>query len=766
MKLRENEVRTKHWGQIKEGYTSNIKWIFMLALLLVITIVVPNGKMAHAEEIGDLTSDGYSFDTDTKKLTIATDNGVTAWRRDTKIAKAEVRSVEMRDGIKKIGNQAFYYCIKLEEVIIPESVTSIESNAFAGCSSLEEVTIPESVTSIGEEAFYECSSLREVTIPESVTSIGEAAFYQCSSLRKVTIPEGVTSIEPSTFFWCSSLEEIEIPEGVTSIGSGAFRSCIFLRNIEIPKGVTTIEDYTFYGCNFLGTIEIPEGVTSIGKYAFTATGFRNVEIPEKVTSIGASAFEKCGSLNEVTIQSNIVSIDNTAFNACKRLSTVTVPNGTITVTANLYYAGSVYIIPNSVTNFSITEEPKTGFEFSEWEGSDTSAIDNLTNSSITYEMLSAGRDVTFCANYKLMSSTVAIVESVDGNSYTSSGKRVSLKKGDSTKTGANNNGTWVFVDVLEGVYSICIDDVDTGRVINKTDAVAVNDTLDFYTIKFAVSDEGSAKGSTISATYDSTEITSGTVVLGGKKLIITVVGSGNNNYTWSGTGVSGNTDKITKDALAETVDANCVVTDKSTSTPDPTPSTIPTETTEAEPVVISAVDMVRVTPSVVTVIQGKTKSFTAKVIGTEDASKDVTWSVEGNTSSSTVVSADGVLTVGKDEKATSIIVKATSKEDNTKSAYATVKVVAKKGTTFTAGNYTYIITDDSFDGTGTVTLTGVAKGKTVTTVNVPETAKYKGIEYDVTAIGEKAFYQNKNIKKATIGNNVTVIGKNSFRECP
>ena len=86
-------------------------------------------------------------------------------------------------------------------IVIPESitigyskysVTSIGIKAFYGCISLTSVTIPNSVTSIGEGAFAGCSSLTSVTIPNSVTSIGNSAFSGCGYLTSVTIPNAVT----------------------------------------------------------------------------------------------------------------------------------------------------------------------------------------------------------------------------------------------------------------------------------------------------------------------------------------------------------------------------------------------------------------------------------------------------------------------------------------------------------------------------------------------------------------------------------------------
>ena len=62
--------------------------------------------------------------------------------------------VAIPNGIKKIGESAFFECKSLKNVIIPTSVTSIEGYAFSYCSSLTSIVIPDSVTSIGDGAFY------------------------------------------------------------------------------------------------------------------------------------------------------------------------------------------------------------------------------------------------------------------------------------------------------------------------------------------------------------------------------------------------------------------------------------------------------------------------------------------------------------------------------------------------------------------------------------------------------------------------------------
>ena len=57
--------------------------------------------------------------------------------------------------------------------------------AFFECLYLEHINIPDGVTSIGNSAFYYCTSLTSVTVPDSVTSIGDYAFSGCPSLTDI-----------------------------------------------------------------------------------------------------------------------------------------------------------------------------------------------------------------------------------------------------------------------------------------------------------------------------------------------------------------------------------------------------------------------------------------------------------------------------------------------------------------------------------------------------------------------------------------------------
>ena len=91
----------------------------------------------------------------------------------------------------------------------------------------------------------------------------------------------VISIGEYAFASCSSLTSATIPNSVTEIGSGAFRECSSLTSITIPNNVTSIGSFAFYNCSNLTSVTIGNSVTSIGDYAFyECSGLTSVHITD------------------------------------------------------------------------------------------------------------------------------------------------------------------------------------------------------------------------------------------------------------------------------------------------------------------------------------------------------------------------------------------------------------------------------------------------------------------------------------------------------
>jgi hypothetical protein len=215
------------------------------------------------------------------------------------------------------------------------SIDLVTLKAMATTSSLATLDLSEATVSgnvIPNNAFFNCIKLTSITIPNSVTSIGHYAFAYCSGLPSVTIPNSVTSIGNSAFEFCTSLPSVTIPNSVTSIGDAAFTYCSGLTSVTIPNSVTSIGHYAFANCQGLTSVTIPSSVISIGNAAFQwCTGLTSVTIPSSVTSIGGAAFQNCSSLKSVYVYnstpSNIILGGSNIFSGISNPATLYVPGG-------------------------------------------------------------------------------------------------------------------------------------------------------------------------------------------------------------------------------------------------------------------------------------------------------------------------------------------------------------------------------------------------------------------------------------------------------
>lgn len=200
-------------------------------------------------------------------------------------------------------------------------------------SSLYDVDIPAeldgyTVTGIGYHAFYECVYLREVTIPESVTSIGDRAFDGCSALTTLSLGEKIKTIGNCAFENCTSLTGVTIPQSVTSIGYYAFEGCTHLNPLTIKGPITLMGNYAFAGSTYLTSLTLCDDIQTIGNFAFVgSTSLKTVTLPKNLTSIGEYAFADCSELESITIPEKVETIEPDTFNGCSNLESIMLPAG-------------------------------------------------------------------------------------------------------------------------------------------------------------------------------------------------------------------------------------------------------------------------------------------------------------------------------------------------------------------------------------------------------------------------------------------------------
>lgn len=89
---------------------------------------------------------------------------------------------------------------------------------------------------------------------------------------------------------------------------------------------------------------------------------------------------------------------------------------------------------------------------------------------------------------------------------------------------------------------------------------------------------------------------------------------------------------------------------------------------------VSSISSVSISPGTTIVSKGSSYAFVAFVTGQNDYSREVSWSVDGQTSQNTYIDGSGILHVGSDENSSSLLVKAVSRQDSNYSATALATV--------------------------------------------------------------------------------------------
>ena len=231
---------------------------------------------------------------------------------------ADILEIKAADGVEYVEEGAFIGCASLTELTVPYGgvfgmlfgAEKFENNAGYVPSTLETVTLTK-ITDLSDNAFYYCMSIRRINLPDTVKTIGKAAFFNCSRLEKAEIGADVVSVGENAFARCSSLVKISVnrnnayyadDDGVLysyDDGTGTAKILAYPQkrsgaDYEISLiiedryyTVTEIGGYAFY-YSALAEVEIPDTVTAIGEYAFAYSSVNSLRI--RTDDIGKNAF--------------------------------------------------------------------------------------------------------------------------------------------------------------------------------------------------------------------------------------------------------------------------------------------------------------------------------------------------------------------------------------------------------------------------------------------------------------------------------------------
>lgn len=237
--------------------------------------------------------------------------------------RSDVEEVILPNGLKTIGEAAFYQCSSLKKINFPEKLERIKHFAFKSCTALESVDFPKEMLYIESSAF-ENSGLKHVTLPEKLIHHdrnGENIFAE-TALETVNIPRNF-SLETGMFADCHQLKSVKISCG-KSVSKNCFAGCENLEDISLDS-ISWFGDGAFKRCKSLKTKELTlYPYQHVHSNVFVECSFEKVHI-ENINELGTGVFKKCNLLKEVTINApkTGASVNIGTFEGCSNLETVT-----------------------------------------------------------------------------------------------------------------------------------------------------------------------------------------------------------------------------------------------------------------------------------------------------------------------------------------------------------------------------------------------------------------------------------------------------------
>ncbi len=184
----------------------------------------------------------------------------------------------LRDGtLVIIGYEGSEKNLVIPSCINNTAVKKIEKSAFYGNTMITSVTFEKGIAVIGDEAFFGCTSLCDIIIPDSVNAVGYFAFaetpwFNAQDDEYVIVGDGVllkyngkavSIVIPSikdvhyisdSFRNCKNIICITVPDTVKIIGAYAFAGCSSMTTINLPADIMYMSGTCFDGCINLETI--------------------------------------------------------------------------------------------------------------------------------------------------------------------------------------------------------------------------------------------------------------------------------------------------------------------------------------------------------------------------------------------------------------------------------------------------------------------------------------------------------------------------------
>lgn len=96
--------------------------------------------------------------------------------RKSGCAFSHLEHIELHDECEI--TESSFFCSHLTKIKIPYIMNEVPDECFCGCTLLTDVDL-NAIEQIGEEAFYNCINLKTLFIPDDIVFIADSAFNNC-----------------------------------------------------------------------------------------------------------------------------------------------------------------------------------------------------------------------------------------------------------------------------------------------------------------------------------------------------------------------------------------------------------------------------------------------------------------------------------------------------------------------------------------------------------------------------------------------------------
>lgn len=258
----------------------------------------------------------------------------------------KMTSFELGVNVSLIGDDAFYNCYRLTEIIYDAGYLGVtigsENNGGIAKYALVVHDGDESLVTTDDDGYVVLSKGNEkilvsyvggdteLVIPSSVTNVNALALCDMDKLVSVKFAtnSALDKLGDKVFLNCTELKNVEIPENTVVVGEGVFNGCVALDTVYYNAvNCTGIQEDTvlFDGTGNVGIkLVVGSNVKVIPSYLCCATKEKfdfkiaSVEFASnaKCTTIGDYAFAGEETISELNIPDSVINVGKCAFKDC------------------------------------------------------------------------------------------------------------------------------------------------------------------------------------------------------------------------------------------------------------------------------------------------------------------------------------------------------------------------------------------------------------------------------------------------------------------